>query len=167
MARPSPASEPTASPCTTRNSSGTDVTTTIILSLGVNEESHFKNLAVALRREDWLNDSRYSGRAERKQHAAELATEIEQALAADTAENWEPIRQAAGVPAARLRSLPEALASDQVQARGFVQTTDNGNKVPTLPFRLGGASAYPPASSAPTLGQHTAEIEDWLNGSTD
>ena len=138
-----------------------------VLSLGVNEESHFINLAVALRREDWLTDSRYRDRAERKQHAAELATEIEQALAADTAENWEPILQAAGVPAARLRSLPEALASDQVQARGFVQTTDNGNKVPTLPFRLGGASAYPPATSAPTLGQHTAEIEDWLDGSTD
>lgn len=138
-----------------------------VLSLGVNEESHFKSLALALKREDWLSDSRYCDRAERKQHAEELAAEIEQALAADTAENWEPILQAAGVPAARLRSLPEALASDQIQARGFVQTTDDGNKVPTLPFRLGGASAYLPASSAPTLGQHTAEIEDWLNESTD
>ena len=54
--------------------------------------------------------------------------------------------------------VPEALDSEQVQSRGFVQTLEDGNQVPTLPFRLGGINHYAPSSTAPTLGEHTAEI---------
>lgn len=133
-----------------------------VMSLGVNEESHFKNLAAALDREDWLSDKRFEQRDSRKLHAAELATEIEVELATKTAKEWEPVLQSAGVPSARLRSLPEALDSDQVKTRGFVQTTDTGS-VPTLPFRLGGAKAYRPVLPAPTKGQHTTKIKEWLN----
>jgi crotonobetainyl-CoA:carnitine CoA-transferase CaiB-like acyl-CoA transferase len=62
-----------------------------------------------------------------------------------------------------LRSLPDALASAQVETRGFVQTLEDGVAVPTLPFRLGGAAAYAPGSSAPAHGEHTAEILAWLD----
>ena len=135
-----------------------------VMSLGVNEESHFKNLAKALNREDWITDPRFEQRQMRKSHAAELATEIEIELARRTAKEWEPILQTAGVPSARLRSLPEALESEQVQTRGFVQSTDTGVKVPTLPFRMGHARAYLPSSPAPTLGEHNGEIVEWLSG---
>lgn len=126
----------------------------------MNEESHFHNLANALERADWLTDARYAERDARKSHAAELAAEIETELLTRSALDWEPVLQAAGVPCARLRSLPEALDSEQVIARGFVQSTDAGIKVPTLPFRLGGAKTYPPGSPAPTKGEHTDEIID-------
>jgi len=115
-----------------------------VMSLGVNEDAHFVCLAKAVGREDWLSDPRFE-------------------LAKRTAEQWEPILQSAGVPSARLRSLPEALGSTQVNTRGFVQTTEDGIKVPTLPFRLGGADAYPPASKAPTKGEQSAEILEWLS----
>ncbi len=134
-----------------------------VMSLGVNEESHFKSLALALGRQDWLTDSRFAQRAQRKIHASELTTEIEAVLAKKTAAEWEPVLQSAGVPCARLRSLPEALASEQVTARGFIQTTDDGVDVPTLPFRLGGANAYPVSRNAPTHGEHSDEIAAWLN----
>ena len=133
-----------------------------VMSLGVNEESHFKNLAKALNREDWITDLRYAEREARKTHASELTQEIEVELAKNTAKEWEPILQNAGVPAARLRSLPEALTSSQVKARNFIQTTEDGVSVPTLPFRLGGAEAYAPSSKAPTKGEHTVEIMEWL-----
>jgi len=67
------------------------------MSLGVNEESHFKNLANALDRQDWLTDERYAERAMRKSHAFELAAEIESELSKYTAMEWEPILQSAGV----------------------------------------------------------------------
>jgi len=137
-----------------------------VMSLGVNEESHFESLARALGREDWLTDSRYAKREARKTHASELATEIETELKRNTAEAWEPILQSAGVPSARLRSLPEALNSQQVKTRGFVQTTEDGIEVPTLPFRMGGENAYVPALKAPTRGEHSSEIIEWLNSST-
>ena len=134
-----------------------------VMSLGVNEESHFKSLATALGRDDWLHDSRYAQREARKLHASDLAEEIETELASRTAQEWEPILQSAGVPSARLRSLPDALASEQNKARGFVQTTEDGIDVPTLPFRIGKIDAYRPSSSAPAKGEHTAEILAWLS----
>jgi len=134
-----------------------------VISLGVNEESHFQNLATALGREEWLSDPRFSQRDVRKSNGAKLAAEIQDVLAKKSAIEWEPILQSAGVPAARLRSLPEALASDQVQARGYVQKLDDGISVPTLPFRLGGVGAYAPQLRVPTHGEHNVEIFDWLD----
>lgn len=133
-----------------------------VMSLGVNEESHFRSLAVAVDRQDWLSDPRFSERSSRKDHAIELVAEIEIELAKRSAEEWEPILQSAGVPCARLRSMPEALESQQVKKRGFVQCLDNGIEVPTLPFRLGKVPSYKPTSPAPKHGEHTAKITDWL-----
>jgi crotonobetainyl-CoA:carnitine CoA-transferase CaiB-like acyl-CoA transferase len=134
-----------------------------IVSLGVNEPAHFTSLAHALGRTDWLDDPRFATRAARKTHATELARQIETKLAEKTAQDWEPILQTAGVPAARLRSLPEALASEQVQTRGFVQTLDDGVQVPTLPFRIGHAPAYRPTLPAPRLGEHSDVVAQWLD----
>jgi len=132
-----------------------------IMSLGVNEDSHFISLARALGRSDWLSDSRFLDRAARVANAPELALEVETELGKKTAKEWEPILQNAGVPCARLRSLPEALDSDQVKLRGFVQALEDGSQVPTLPFRLGGIDAYTPSSPAPSLGEHNIEIKAW------
>ena len=134
------------------------------MSLGVNEESHFRSLATALGKEEWLTDPRFSERAARKKYAEDLVAELEAELAKRTAHDWEPVLQSAGVPCARLRGLPEALASMQVRERGFVQTLDDGVDVPTLPFRLGGVSAYAPSRAAPLHDQHGDEIIEWLDG---
>jgi len=48
-----------------------------VMSLGVNEESHFVSLAKALGREDWLTDPRFIQRDTRKHNASELAAEID------------------------------------------------------------------------------------------
>jgi crotonobetainyl-CoA:carnitine CoA-transferase CaiB-like acyl-CoA transferase len=134
-----------------------------VISLGVNEESHFQNLARSLDCDHWLEDPRFSKPDARKKHAAKLVAEIENKLLKKDAAEWEIILQQNGVPAARLRSLPEALASEQVVARGFVQTTDDGVQVPTLPFRLGGAAQYAPSSHAPKLGENSIDVKAWLD----
>lgn len=131
-----------------------------IISLGVNEESHFKNLAGGLSRLDWLNDTRFSDRNFRKSNSELLVKEIELELLKKTADEWETILQAAGVPCARLRSLPDALSSEQVQQRGFIQEAEGGTKVPTLPFRIGGAPNYAPSSPAPKVGEDNHSFED-------
>ena len=133
-----------------------------VISLGVNEVAHFQNLARSLECDHWLDDPRFSKLDARKKYAAELVAEIEAKLLEKDAEEWEAILQENGVPAARLRSLPEALASDHVVARGFVQTTDDGVQVPTVPFRLGGAAHYMPSSNAPKLGENTTDVKAWL-----
>ncbi len=136
-----------------------------VVSLGVNEESHFRNLAGALGREDWLTDPRFAERAARKAHAGELVAEIEAELARRPATEWEAVLQQAGVPAARIRTLRECLASDQVRQRRFIHTDPaSGVATPTLPFRIAGAASHAPGKPAPRLGEDTAEIMAWLEG---
>ncbi len=134
-----------------------------VMSLGVNEESHFASLASALGRNDWLHDPRFAQRDNRKTHADELVAEIGFELTKKTADEWETILQSAGVPSARLRGLDEALASEQVVSRGYVQQTEDGVDVPTLPFRMGGIDAYVPTRKAPRLGEDSEAILSWLN----
>lgn len=134
-----------------------------IISLGVNEESHFESLARALGRVDWLTDTRYASRARRVEHAEKFAEELERELKKHHATEIDVKLQDAGVPAARLRTLPEALASDQVKGRQFIHTDPaTGLQTPTLPFRLFGATAHIPNRSAPHHGADTEAVEAWL-----
>lgn len=134
-----------------------------VISLGVNEESHFRNLAVAIGRGDWLTDPRFAERPDRKANADALVAELEAELLRRPATEWEPVLQQAGVPAARLRTLPECLASDQIRDRHFIHTDmETGLATPTLPFRLGGAPAHIPDRPAPHLGEDTDAILAWL-----
>ena len=134
-----------------------------VISLGVNEESHFRNLAAALGRDDWLTDPRFAERPARKVHAEALVTEIEAVLATRSAAEWERVLQQAGVPAARLRTLPECLASAQVRDRHYIHTDpETGLATPTLPFRLNGAAAHRPDRPAPRHGADTDDILGWL-----
>lgn len=135
-----------------------------VMSLGVNEESHFRSLATALGRDDWLADPRFAERAQRKLHADDLGSEIEKELARKSAAEWEPVLQGAGVPCARLRTLPECLESEQVTSRGFIHRLKDGLAVPTLPFRLNGAAVHAPTRPAPLHGADTDEIKAWLGG---
>ena len=123
-----------------------------------------RSLAIALGRDDWLADPRFAERSQRKLHADDLGSEIEKELARKSAAEWEPVLQRAGVPCARLRTLPECLESEQVTSRGFIHRFKDGLSVPTLPFRLNGAAVHAPVRPAPLHGADTDEIKAWLGG---
>ena len=130
--------------------------------MGVNEESHFISLAKGLGRADWLEDVRFAKRSDRAKNTNALIAQLQDQLSQKTAFEWEELLQKVGVPCSVLRTLPEALSTDHIQKRGFIQTTDDGTKVPTLPFRIGDAKVYKPSSNVPELGAQTDEIIAWL-----
>ena len=80
-----------------------------------------------------------------------------------TAEAWEAILNEAGVPAARVRALDEALASEQVSSRGLRQAYDSPH-LEDRTFRPAMAafrcSADGPEirTPPPEIGAHTAEV---------
>ena len=99
------------------------------------------------------NDQRHDDRAREMATLAEL-------MRTRTADEWEVFLQRNGVPASRVRALPEALADPQLATRGFLHTHGDAPGVPgefTVPvaaFRLahGGAqvTAPPPRMGADT-----------------
>ena len=64
-----------------------------VISLGVNEEKHFINLARSLGFDHLLSDPRFSEPNARKRNATDLVSEIEDKLKLKTAEEWEEILQ--------------------------------------------------------------------------
>lgn len=135
-----------------------------ILSLGVNEESQFWNLAIVLGQQDWRSDPRFSDRVARKANEKALEQAISTALLTRTADEWEADMLSGGVPAAKLRTLPESLSLVQVAARNFLHEDANaGTKTPTLPFRIGETSAHRPTSTPPRHGEDTMSIVSSLS----
>ena len=80
-----------------------------------------------------------------------------------TADEWEVFLQGRHVPAARVRTMGEAVADPQLSFRGIIHHHDGGNGVDgaygvplaAFTFAHGGPRIDAPP---PALGQHNAEI---------
>ena len=95
-------------------------------------------------------------------HAREIAV-LEEIMLTRTADEWEEFLQARHVPAARVRTMGEAIADPQMASRGVIHHfnkvagMDGGFGVPLAAFTFahGGPRID---TSPPTLGQHNDEI---------
>jgi len=95
-------------------------------------------------------------------HDREIAV-LSELMLTRTADEWEEFLQARHVPAARVRTMGEALADPQLATRGVVHRhvaghgIDGGFGVPLAAFTF--AHGGPRIDAAPpTLGQHNEEI---------
>jgi formyl-CoA transferase len=106
---------------------------------------------------------------ERRDEFAELLTNI---LATKTADEWEAHFNDAGVPAARVRRIDEALQHPQTQSRQVLQQSDTipetglQLKAPVAAFNFahGGPTLTRPA---PRLGEHSHQVLSELGYSDD
>ncbi|TYB55985.1 CoA transferase [Nonomuraea sp. PA05] len=156
--------EPMGDQNATAAPSGTFETADGPLNIAANQQAQFETLCRLVGRPDLPADPRFAERESRKTHRGALNQELNQALRAKTALEWEEILSAEGVPAARILTVPQALALDQVRHRGFltevpfagpgerpVTVTGNGVVIDGVALR--------PHGPAPLLGEHNAEFE--------
>ncbi|MFI7701530.1 CaiB/BaiF CoA transferase family protein [Nonomuraea sp. NPDC049480] len=155
--------EPMGDQNATAAPSGTFETADGPLNIAANQQAQFETLCRLIGRPDLPADPRFAGRESRKRHRQTLNQELNQALRGKTAREWEEILAREGVPAARILTVPQALALEQVRQRGFltdvplagagerhVTVTGNGVVVDGVPLR--------PHGPPPLLGQHNEEF---------
>ena len=94
--------------------SGTFRTGNGLINVATNTQAQFVALARVLGRTEWLLDSRFAEREARLKHRNELTQLLEQELAARSAAEWEGAFECAGVPAARVLTIPEFLATSKL-----------------------------------------------------
>ncbi|AQA25761.1 coA-transferase III family protein [Rhodococcus sp. MTM3W5.2] len=143
--------------------SGTFRTADGALNIAANKQEQFEILCRILDRLELVDDPRFATREDRKLNRDVLREELETSLKARSAAEWDEIFLGAGVPAAPVVSVPQALRSEQVAHRGLVATVESPAvcggtlQVLGLPTHVDGHPVSP-ASPAPRLGEHTDEI---------
>jgi crotonobetainyl-CoA:carnitine CoA-transferase CaiB-like acyl-CoA transferase len=130
-----------------------------LVMLGASNIRQQNRLWTLLGRPDMIKNSNEERDAD---HAREIAV-LEAIMKTRTAAEWEEFLQARHVPAARVRSMGEAIADPQIATRGVIHRHAGGNGVEG-PFGVP-LSAFTFAHDGPridtpppALGQHNAEI---------
>ena len=93
-----------------------------LLNIAANKDEQWQALARLIGRAELVSDPRFATREDRKANRAALSAEIEAALAARPAADWEALLNEAGVPAGAVLTVPQILAHPQIAGRGFLAT---------------------------------------------
>jgi crotonobetainyl-CoA:carnitine CoA-transferase CaiB-like acyl-CoA transferase len=134
-----------------------------LINIAANQPDQFDSLCRAIGRLDLGADPRFGSPALRKANRVQLKEELERVLRLRSAAEWEELLTSAGVPAARVLTVPEVAALDQLAHRGFfhelpfpddpdrrLTVVGSGVHFDGAPLRATG----PP----PLLGEHNAEL---------
>jgi crotonobetainyl-CoA:carnitine CoA-transferase CaiB-like acyl-CoA transferase len=128
-----------------------------IVMVGASNLRQQRRLWTLLERPDMIKKTNEERDADREREAATLR----EIMRTRTADEWEVFLQANHVPAARVRTMGEAVADPQLGSRGIIHRHAAGNGVdgafgvPLAAFAHGGPRID---ASPPILGQHNSEI---------
>jgi crotonobetainyl-CoA:carnitine CoA-transferase CaiB-like acyl-CoA transferase len=131
------------------------------LVLAVGNDRQWRRFCEAVRRDDLLEDARWTTNSERVRNREPLVTILQGLFLERTVGEWLALLEEHEVPAGPVNSVAEALESPQSQAREMVQEVEH----PLIgPLRMVGSplhlEATPPAirRHPPLLGEHTDEV---------
>jgi crotonobetainyl-CoA:carnitine CoA-transferase CaiB-like acyl-CoA transferase len=114
-----------------------------------------------LGRPDLAYDPVLSQRVKRLEQRESIFQIMDEAFAKQPWSHWAPLLRAANVPHGQVKTLGEALASDEARSRGLVTRIPHPVKgwIPNIasPLRLERTPAVAPFA-APAVGEHTEEV---------
>ena len=154
--------EPMGDQNATAAPSGTFETADGPLNIAANRQEQFETLCRLAERTELVTDPRFADIDARKRHRTELSRELAAALRTRTAAEWERVLADAGVPAARILTVREAVDLDQVRHRGLITTLPHPDGS-GRPLRIVGSGVLVdgaplrPTGPPPLLGQHNSE----------
>lgn len=130
--------------------------------LAVANDRLFQRLAAnVLDRPDLAEQAAFRTNRDRTSNREQLFSVLNGIFATQARDHWLRRMRTAGVPAGAVRELPDAMASEEIAARGAITRIPHPRlgSIPNIasPLRLEGTPTVAPVA-APLLGQHTAEV---------
>lgn len=131
------------------------------ICLMASSDDQWQRLLPALGLSELARDPRYERLVNRARHFDELYARVAERIALRTTDEWHAILDAADIPNAPLRSLPDLMSDTYVRETGFfrdyVHPTEGPMTTTSIPVRFSqtpGNLRRPP----PKLGEHTGEV---------
>jgi len=119
----------------------------------------FRALCSVMGLADLLSDERFATNAGRVERRGELVPMLQERFRDRSAEEWLADLDAAGVPAGKVRTVPDALSAAAAAGRAATVTLDHptAGALDLVASPIWGATRTDP-SPPPLLGEHTAEV---------
>lgn len=139
------------------------------IMITANTERMWRDLCRVLEATRLLDDPRFVDGTARQANRGELEPVLEYAFRARTAVEWLPLLHAAGIPAAPVNTVADALDDQHVRHRRMVRDVEGDNGRPRLrllgnPVKFSDSGPEHPFRLPPRLGQDRQQvIDDWLN----
>ncbi|MEV4281704.1 CaiB/BaiF CoA transferase family protein [Actinoplanes xinjiangensis] len=131
------------------------------IAVACGNDRQFSRLCTELGIAELATDPRFAGNPSRVAHRDDLVAALEEALAADTAANWERRLTAAAVPAGLVGDIGDAIRrADSYGLQPLVALPDGGTQI-RHPITWTRAPIARPAGP-PALGEHTGMLRAWL-----
>jgi len=131
------------------------------INLGIANDQHWQRFCAVVERDDLCTDARFAHAPDRVTHRDVLVPIVDEIIASRPRDVWIDILDAAGVPAAAIRTVAEVCESDVLRERGMIAEMPHpsagvvrGIKSP-LHLSQTPLDRY---DAPPALGQHTDEI---------
>lgn len=135
----------------------------VIITVG--SPLRWEKLCQALGADDLLADPRYATNAGRQEHVEVLRGEIQKRFGQYNCADGIALLEGAGVPVARVRTLPEAVEDEHFRNRGTLKPMyRHGSDEPVEPGIISGfpivfsGGELPKLEGGAPLGQHNAEV---------
>lgn len=139
------------------------------LNIAANRQEQFVALCQAIDRPDLVDDVRFCDRDARKLNREALNRELNEVLRSRPALEWEETLSAAGVPAARILTINQALGLEQLAARGFIAELKMPGGLPRTLRVVGNGAVFDgrpsvPVLPPPLLGEHDEQLLPEVTG---
>ncbi len=130
-------------------------------ALGVGNAAQWRGFGAAIDRPELADDPRFSTNPDRVANREALIAILAEHFRTAPAGEWIRRIAAADVPVGPVRTVPEVLESEQIKARGMIETVSHPTigelRLVGIPFKFSATPASirrPP----PLLGEHTGEV---------
>ena len=132
------------------------------VNIGVGSDAQFKRFCESIERPELVDDDRFRHPADRVHNMAELDQVVESWTTLHPTEKVVEVFQAAGVPSAPVFTLPQVVASPQVEARNMLVEVDDpiagSQRLTGNPIKMSGVDRDAPRNPPPLLGGNTVEV---------